>query len=297
MEEQSLGFGYALRDGCYRVTTIERWAARLLVADALPAVSNARDTVQEGDIVTSIDGARCCGRVPAELDAVTQQARAEERPLRVGFDFSDGAERLVTVAWRRAPIVDVEREPVRAPRDANSARARVVVIGAGVAGMAGARELARMGLHVTILEARNRTGGRVHTEVLKGDSTAPPAYIDSGASFIHGCSEEVNPVYSLAVKHKANIDQTNGGYSIAWAQTAAWYDKGSMIPRSIVSKSFNVMWQIMYNLRQQVKERFANTVVPTPSRFYPCSLPVTPHPYHTARDVPLLNGLCCRLSL
>ena len=38
----------------------------------------------------------------------------------------------------------------------------IVVIGAGAAGLMAARELARAGKRVTVLEARDRCGGRIH---------------------------------------------------------------------------------------------------------------------------------------
>ena len=38
----------------------------------------------------------------------------------------------------------------------------VVVVGAGAAGLMAARELARAGRQVTILEARDRLGGRIY---------------------------------------------------------------------------------------------------------------------------------------
>jgi monoamine oxidase len=43
------------------------------------------------------------------------------------------------------------------------ARTRVVVIGAGIAGLVAAYELKRQGHEVTVLEAQNRVGGRVYT--------------------------------------------------------------------------------------------------------------------------------------
>src|SRR5205814_9975841 len=41
--------------------------------------------------------------------------------------------------------------------------ARVIVVGAGLAGLAAAHELTRAGVAVAVLEARDRPGGRVHT--------------------------------------------------------------------------------------------------------------------------------------
>ena len=43
----------------------------------------------------------------------------------------------------------------------NKADKKVIILGAGLAGMASAYELMKLGYEVTILEARNRPGGRV----------------------------------------------------------------------------------------------------------------------------------------
>ncbi len=58
----------------------------------------------------------------------------------------------------------------------------VIVIGAGAAGLAAARTLARGGKSVVVLEARDRIGGRVYT--LRDERCAAP--IELGAEFIHG---------------------------------------------------------------------------------------------------------------
>jgi len=44
----------------------------------------------------------------------------------------------------------------------------VVIVGAGAAGLTAANELKRAGLSVAVLEARDRVGGRLHTDVIDG---------------------------------------------------------------------------------------------------------------------------------
>jgi monoamine oxidase len=58
----------------------------------------------------------------------------------------------------------------------------IVVIGAGAAGLMAARELGRAGKRVTILEARDRCGGRIHP--LPSVDFGYPA--EGGAEFVHG---------------------------------------------------------------------------------------------------------------
>jgi monoamine oxidase len=63
----------------------------------------------------------------------------------------------------------------------------VVVIGAGVAGLAAASRLTEAGASVTVLESRDRLGGRIATV---RDPRAPIP-IELGAEFIHGSAPEV----------------------------------------------------------------------------------------------------------
>ena len=58
----------------------------------------------------------------------------------------------------------------------------IVIVGAGAAGLMAARELARAGKRVTILEARDRCGGRIHP--LPASEFGYAA--DGGAEFVHG---------------------------------------------------------------------------------------------------------------
>jgi len=59
-------------------------------------------------------------------------------------------------------------------------KARVVVVGAGFAGLSCAWQLRRAGAGVTVLEARNRVGGRVHTL----DNFIDGALVEAGAELI-----------------------------------------------------------------------------------------------------------------
>lgn len=68
------------------------------------------------------------------------------------------------------------------------ARARngpdVVIVGAGAAGLAAASRLTAAGVSVLLLEARNRAGGRIQTEIV--ESEGKPLVVEQGAEFIHG---------------------------------------------------------------------------------------------------------------
>ena len=67
-----------------------------------------------------------------------------------------------------------------------------VVIGAGLAGLAAALELKHGGWTVTVLEARPRVGGRVHTTSFLNGAAS-----DLGASFVHGIKG--NPISDIAL--------------------------------------------------------------------------------------------------
>ena len=71
-----------------------------------------------------------------------------------------------------------------------SVRADVVVIGAGVAGLAAARRLNEQGVRVIVLEARDRIGGRVFT----ARDARTPLPIELGAEFLHGDAPEVRAI-------------------------------------------------------------------------------------------------------
>jgi monoamine oxidase len=76
----------------------------------------------------------------------------------------------------------------------------VVVIGAGAAGIAAGRRLARAGASFVVLEARNRLGGRAHTRALAGQPC------DMGCGWLH--SGDVNPWTKIAADAGLTVDRT-----------------------------------------------------------------------------------------
>lgn len=73
-----------------------------------------------------------------------------------------------------------------------------IVVGAGISGIAAARELAKQGLSVRVLEARNRLGGRLNT-----DRTAGSAPYELGCSWLHESLD--NPLWAIAEENGIDL--------------------------------------------------------------------------------------------
>lgn len=74
-----------------------------------------------------------------------------------------------------------------------------VVIGAGVAGLAAAGALERDGWTVIVVDARDRIGGRVHSE-RRRSADGRPWNFEHGASWLHGAG--TNPIWRLVQGHR-----------------------------------------------------------------------------------------------
>ncbi len=112
----------------------------------------------------------------------------------------------------------------------------VIVVGAGVSGLTVARILHEGGVEVTVLEARDRIGGRVYTESVGG------APLDLGGAWLHGIED--NPVADFMDGNKLGYERDRSPWSHvydeandtrlgdgAWDSLDAYYeDFGDALP-------------------------------------------------------------------
>jgi monoamine oxidase len=96
----------------------------------------------------------------------------------------------------------------------------ILIIGGGIAGLTAARCLTEAGLHVTVLEARNRVGGRIFTQ---HEGQYP---VELGAEFVHGRPEEL---LGLAAEAGVPIVPVQGGFRRK--VNGAWADAGSLMAK------------------------------------------------------------------
>ncbi|GKV15372.1 hypothetical protein SLEP1_g26165 [Rubroshorea leprosula] len=109
----------------------------------------------------------------------------------------------------------------------------VIVIGAGMAGIAAARALHYASFRVVLLESRDRIGGRVHTDYSFGFP------VDLGASWLHGVSKE-NPLAPLISRLGLPLYRTSGDNSVLYdhdLESYALFDMdGNQVPQELVAK-------------------------------------------------------------
>lgn len=110
-----------------------------------------------------------------------------------------------------APAASLETAARQAKRD----EYEVIVIGAGFAGLAAARDLAKSGVSTLLLEARNRIGGRTFTSAYQGQK------IELGGTWIHWSQPFV---WNELTRYGLGIEESPG----AAAETAAWITDGRL---------------------------------------------------------------------
>ncbi len=104
----------------------------------------------------------------------------------------------------------LEIQTARASSMRDQKRLSIVIVGAGLAGLAAARHLVAEGHEVLILEGRDRIGGRLWTSTKWAELP-----VDLGASWIHG--KTGNPLTDLANSAKARTLATSYEKSIVYS--------------------------------------------------------------------------------
>lgn len=98
----------------------------------------------------------------------------------------------------------------RPGRVAASTRGRVVVVGAGLAGLVCARELERAGFRATVYEARDRVGGRVLT---LRDTFDGGKYAEAGAEFV---GERHTHMRALAQSYGIRLEEVRPQHGVVY---------------------------------------------------------------------------------
>lgn len=114
---------------------------------------------------------------------------------------------------------------------------RIVIVGAGAAGLAAARELSRAGREVVVLEARERIGGRVFTYKHKHDA----APIELGAEFIHGKSPEL---WQIATAANLQLYETSQRH---------WYFQNGQVSKS--GEFWGTIERLMDDMKSSGRDR------------------------------------------
>ncbi|XP_044492295.1 polyamine oxidase 2-like [Mangifera indica] len=129
----------------------------------------------------------------------------------------------------------------------------VVVIGAGMAGLAAARVLHDASFKVVLLESRDRIGGRVNTDYSFGFP------IDLGASWLHGVCNE-NPLSPVIGRLGLPLYRTCGDNYVLFdhdLESYALFDMdGKKVPPELVTKVAEVFETILAEMNK-VREEFS----------------------------------------
>ena len=127
----------------------------------------------------------------------------------------------------------------------------VLIIGGGISGLAAARELARHDVEVTLLEAKDRCGGRIHT-VRQGDLP-----IELGAEFVHGESKPLGELLREAKVFTPEVSERN-----------QLFENGKFSTVNLWEIVENVLHQIDPEAPDRSCEEFLATDASEPARTY-----------------------------
>lgn len=113
----------------------------------------------------------------------------------------------------------------------------VIVVGAGISGLAAAKKLHEKGFKVTILESQEKVGGRLRTNRSLGYA------FDEGASWIHGI--DGNPITTLAQQAGMNTAFTDD-------ESIKSYDIGGVLrPQNVYATTEDEFYTILNSLNKK----------------------------------------------
>lgn len=119
----------------------------------------------------------------------------------------------------------------------------VVVVGAGVAGLAAALRLAKAAKRVCCLEATGRAGGRIRT-VYEEASSLP---LELGAEFVHGRPPEI---WSWIQRYRLGVFEHS--------QKAVYLDRGEVLSKKDIGEDAWTVMKQMARFRRKNDETFAD---------------------------------------
>ncbi|MBD2502515.1 FAD-dependent oxidoreductase [Anabaena azotica] len=125
---------------------------------------------------------------------------------------------------------------------------KVIVVGAGFAGLAAAYELANKGVQVTVLEARERIGGRVHSR----EDIAEGRIIEAGAELI-GANHHQWIHYAKKFGLGLNAISSDDNFLAAGLEQTL-YIKGSKIPPKVQQEIFEKISEINKKINEDAKQ-------------------------------------------
>jgi monoamine oxidase len=116
---------------------------------------------------------------------------------------------------------------------------KIVIVGAGAAGLTAAKELQRLEQDFLLLEASHRIGGRAHTEDL-----APGMPFDLGPHWL--MEPSINPLMPLAERDQLRLDKDNKHYT-----AGRFFDDGEWLPKDI-DRELATYWDKQFDVMAQL---------------------------------------------